>query len=143
MKRALLIAACIAVVSTALLAVPAFAEQKTATKNYQGSNGFFVVQFDYDDSWFSRPATIPEGVPHYDAKITVFRVVNGKTEQVCDPWRGVFTDGKCYEDNLADLVARALKTVNTECRGDASASPGAAVRAVCGTDKKLQKRRLT
>ena len=92
--------------------VPAFAEQKTVTKNYQDTDGFFVVQFDYDDAWFSRPATMPEGVPHYDATITVFRVVDGKTERVCEPWRGVFTDGKCYEDNLADLVAKALKTAN-------------------------------
>ena len=39
-------------------------------------------------------------------------MVDGKTERVCEPWRGVFTDGKCYEDNLADLVAKALKTAN-------------------------------
>jgi hypothetical protein len=60
---------------------------------------------------------MPEGVPHYDATITVFRVVDGKTERVCEPWRGVFTDGKCYEDNLADLVAKALKTANAEAHG--------------------------
>ncbi len=99
------------------LAVPAFAEQKTVTKNYQDTDGFFVVQFDYNDAWFWRPATMPEGVPHYDATITVFRVVDGKTERVCEPWRGVFTDGKCYEDNLADLVAKALKTANPSCLG--------------------------
>lgn len=93
---------------------PSEAEQKTVTKNYQDTDGFFVVQFDYDDAWFSRPATMPEGVPHYDATITVFRVVDGKTERVCEPWRGVFTDGKCYEDNLADLVAKALKTANVK-----------------------------
>lgn len=94
------------------------AEQKTVTKNYQDTDGFFVVQFGYDDAWFSRPATMPEGVPHYDATITVFRVVDGKTERVCEPWRGVFTDGKCYEDNLADLVAKALKTANKEVDRD-------------------------
>jgi hypothetical protein len=106
------------------LAVPAFAEQKTATKNYQDTNGFYVVQFDYDDSLFSRPATMPEGSPHYDAKITVFRVVNGKTDRVCEPWRGQFTDGKCYEDNLADLVAHALKTANAKVSGAGTASAG-------------------
>ncbi|MFA5378120.1 MAG: hypothetical protein WC455_20375 [Dehalococcoidia bacterium] len=92
------------------LSVPAFAEQKTVTKTHQDTNGFFVIKFDYDDSWFSRPATMPEGVPHYDAKITVFRVIDGKTVQVCEPWRGVFTDGQCFEDNLSDIVGKALKT---------------------------------
>jgi hypothetical protein len=51
--------------------------------------------------------TNPIGVPHYTAKITVFRVANGKKVPMCEPWFGTFTDGKCYEDNPADIVARA------------------------------------
>jgi hypothetical protein len=79
------------------------------TRNYSDTNGFFVVQFDVNESFVSRPATFPEGVPHYDAVITVFKVVDGKMEKVCPAWSGEFTDGKCYEDKLSDLVAMALK----------------------------------
>ena len=98
------------IAATALcVAVPAFGGQKTATRNHQGTNGYYVVQFEYDEAQYMRPATSPPGVPHYDATITVFRVVDGKQEQVGEPWRGQFTDGKCYEDNLADIVAQALR----------------------------------
>lgn len=79
------------------------------TRNYSDTNGFFVVQFDVNESIVMRPATLPAGVPHYDAVITVFKVVDGKMEKVCPAWSGQFTDGKCYEDKLSDLVAMALK----------------------------------
>jgi hypothetical protein len=91
-----------------LLFSSAFAEQKIVTKNYQDTNGFFVVQFVYDDSFYFQPATIPAGVPHHYAAITVYRVIDGKREKI-GSWRGVFTDGKCFEDNLSEIITYAFK----------------------------------
>ena len=113
MKRTLKIfASLLAIGSMPWLAVNSFADIVTTTKNYQDTNGFFVVQFKYDNSWCTRPATNPPGVPHYEAMITVLRVIDGTTKRVCEPWKGVFTDGKCYEDNLTNIVAKALKSAN-------------------------------
>jgi len=99
----------ILIVVLAMLAVTALnAEQVTATKSYQDTRGFYIVQFEYSNSFYTRPATSPLGCPHYDATITVFKIKDGKPVQVGKSWQGTFTDGRCYEDKLSDLVGRVV-----------------------------------
>ena len=106
MKHTLILMAVLAMLAVAGLN----AEPVTVIKTYQDSNGFYVVSFKYEDSVFMRPATYPEGCPHYYAIITVFVIKEGKQIQISKSWEGYFTDGKCYEDNLLDLVNRAKET---------------------------------
>ena len=79
----------------------------TSEKNYNDSTGFYVIRFDYDDSWWTIPATYPPGPPHYDATITVYQIKDGKKEVLGEPFVGFFTDGKCYEDEPGYLVRKA------------------------------------
>lgn len=107
----------IAVLSMCLLAGTCKAEARTVDKVHTDVTGVFIVQFDYDDAILSTPATSPPGPPHYSAKITVRRVTDtGITELVCPPWLGVFTDGKCWEDNLTAIVLMAKKAANPKLR---------------------------
>jgi hypothetical protein len=73
------------------------------------------------------PATIPPGVPHYDAEIMVYRVTevlaqhapNLKDEArlltpVGKPFIGVYTAGLCYEDKPEYLVKKAEESAKPE-----------------------------
>jgi len=71
------------------------------------SNEFFVIRFEYNDAVYMRPSTFPEGVPHWDAKINIFKIVNGKRIQVGKEFTGYFTDDKCWEDSSFLLTKKA------------------------------------
>lgn len=57
--------------------------------------------------------------PHWEARITVTRIVKGKDgtrimTQIGKPFYGVYTAGKCYEDKPEDLVRKAEAPVKEE-----------------------------
>lgn len=86
---------------------PGIYDTTIAKKTFQDTNGFYLIKFEYRESFVMRPATSPMGCAHYNAKITVFVISNGVPVQIGESFKGIFTDGKCYEDNPGDLVYRA------------------------------------
>lgn len=84
------------------------AEKVSVSKTYEDTTGVYIVTFQYNDSWCTRPLTFPIGFPHYDAEITVRMCCESKLAQIGEPFKGIFTDGKCYEDNLPDLIVSDL-----------------------------------
>ena len=84
-------------------------QERLATVNHEQDGMFFVIEFRYDPTFFTAPATYPAGCPHYAARIAVFEVTGGNKVPVCEPFDGTYTGGECYEDRPADIVARALK----------------------------------
>lgn len=96
-----------------LAAAPAWGQtlftagEKTVTRNYQISNEYYTIEFKFNTSWFSRPATLPAGHPHYAAKITVCQIINGQRLKVGDTFDGQYTEHGCFEDEPSSLVQRA------------------------------------
>lgn len=88
-----------------LLTFGALAERTTELRAYNDKRGVFLISFAFDDSAANYPATYPS-YAHYDADIFVTKT--GETNVV--DFKGVFTYGKCYEDNLSNIVTRALET---------------------------------
>lgn len=80
---------------------------QTATRNYSDSTGFYVIHFAYNDGYARVPATNPPGAPHYDATITVSRVIDGKEVQIGKPFGGTYVEGGCFEDASDYLVKLA------------------------------------
>lgn len=68
---------------------------------------WYIVRYDYDDRYATVPATNPPGKPHYDATITVYRLV-GKREIVGWPFAGTYVEGGCFEDVPENWVKIAL-----------------------------------
>ena len=52
--------------------------------------------------------------PHYDATITVYKVVDGKKERVTEPFSGTWTAKGCFEDSPDTLVNMAIKLAKKE-----------------------------
>lgn len=90
-----------------MFCVAAFAEPRMESRIFSGVDDFYVVQFEYNDSVAYYPAITGKQVPHWNARITVFKIVDKKQKQIGAPFDGVFTNGKCYEDSLPDLIRRA------------------------------------
>ena len=81
-----------------------FGEMKTNWVDHYEGVELYSIKFVYNDSFVTRPATMPLGVPHYDATITVYtKTING-LEAVSEPFKGIFTDGKCWEDNPDSIL---------------------------------------
>lgn len=72
---------------------------------------FYLVDFTFDSSWSTVPLTNPPGVPHYLATAVAFEIIGGLRKQIGGSFPATFTDGKCFEDNLPDLVERQLESV--------------------------------
>lgn len=76
----------------------------TAHVYHEGTNGTFRVDYLYIPAFCSTPATMPPGVPHYDATVAVF--TNGI--QIGKSFNGVYAPGCKMCDDPAVYVHRAL-----------------------------------
>jgi len=111
-----------------LLAVPAFCQQVTngitwtwpkgdvyldymkhVERICETTNETFMVTYDYTTEHCFVPATNPPGEPHYDAKVMVFKIGNGKRVQVGEKMSGTYVEKGCFEDVPAEYVRRALE----------------------------------
>lgn len=79
----------------------------------------YLIRFDCNKRFLMRPATISEGVPHYDAEISVHLVGTTNNTLLCQPFHGYYTGGKCWEDKPEDLIRRALQA-RTDEKGSSS-----------------------
>lgn len=85
------------------------------TCEYKGK--IYIVEYQYNDGYFSVPLTNPLGAPHYDARITVYEIDRGRRKQIAETFNGQYVEGGCFEDRPESLVKRALgmeKTANIE-----------------------------
>jgi hypothetical protein len=96
-----------------LIALSAIAQSwqtktETAIRTLERADGFYVVEYRYG-GFATVPLTNPPGPPHYGAEITVFRVVDGKRQQIGQPFGGEYTVNGCFEDDPKVLVEYAIK----------------------------------
>ena len=68
----------------------------------------YVVSYRVERPGMSIPLTNLPGGVHYDASITVFRVVEGRHQRVAS-FDGQYTDEGCFEDDPKALVQWALE----------------------------------
>jgi hypothetical protein len=80
-----------------------------ASRNYQDETGFYVIDFDFDNSYYLVPATNPPGQPHYQATITVYQIVDGKKIIIGESFDGQYTEKGCFEDDPKYLIDKARK----------------------------------
>lgn len=112
-----------AVLAANLLLVAVFCQAQTEAdctkisfKTYNDSTGNYLIKYEYNGCWFSRPATYPEGEPHYDAVVTVYKIVSCKcfvpkndTLIVGKSFAGTYVEKGCFEDVPEYNVSQAKK----------------------------------
>ena len=79
-----------------------------AERTYQADGHFYVINFVYDPMYAFVPAVIGNAQAHYDAKISVYEVVNGE-KQLIASFGGQYTENGCFEDDPKSLVEYARK----------------------------------
>lgn len=86
-------------------------KDRTAERTYQDSTGFYIINFVYNTSYCTIPATNPPGQPHYGATITVYEIIDGKKQIIGEPFGGTYTEKGCFEDAPDYLIkiAKELK----------------------------------
>lgn len=84
-------------------------EDKTAERTYQDGTGFYIINFVYNTSYCTIPATNPPGQPHYGATITVYEIIDGKKQIIGESFGGTYTEKGCFEDAPDFLVKNAKK----------------------------------
>jgi hypothetical protein len=85
----------------------------TAKRPYKDSTGKYIVQYDYNWRFASVPAV--EGAePHYDATITMFKVVGKKLIKIGSSFRGVYVANGCFEDDPSTYVEKANRQKKSE-----------------------------
>jgi hypothetical protein len=87
-------------------------EDTTAERTYQDSTGFYIINFVYNTSYCTIPATNPPGQPHYGATITVYEIVDGKKQRIGEPFGGTYTEKGCFED-APDYLVKTAKEKST------------------------------
>lgn len=91
-----------------ILPMEIYSNFSIAERKVTYSNAFYIVTYEYNKSYASIPATMPQGQPHYAATITVSEVVDGVKARVCEPFSGSYTENGCFEDDPKMLVEKAL-----------------------------------
>ena len=94
--------------------VPDF-EKEIKYKTYNDSTGSYLIKYELGD-WYSIPMTSPPGAPHWDAILTVYKIVSCKsfvpkndTLIVGKSFAGTYVEKGCFEDVPEDNVNQAKK----------------------------------
>jgi len=97
-----------------LMATAAFGEYREVVKKCVVDESIYQITFTFDDAKPTFPAK--SDVPHYAANIDVKVLRDGNWQWVGEPFRGVFTDEKCWEDVPENLIRVATEMTWTRWR---------------------------
>ncbi len=111
-----------ATITAILLLVAVFCQSQTPDfekeikyKTYNDSTGNYLIKYELS-SWFSVPMTDPPGPPHWDATLTVYKIVSCKcfiekndTLIIGRPFGGTYVEAGCFEDVPEYNVNQAKK----------------------------------
>lgn len=98
-----------------LLLLPSFLQAQTerAKRSYSDSTGKYIIIYDYESGYAMVPA-IAGSEPHYDASITVYKLVPHRcfvkkydTVLIGKPIHGTYVPNGCFEDSPANWVNQA------------------------------------
>lgn len=92
-----------------LIAVNAIGDPVKVVKRYRPdeSHQTYYITFVYNDQNLVEFPNYPDLPPHWRAYISVEKKTKSGLEQIGRPFAGIYTDGKCYEDNLNALISIA------------------------------------
>lgn len=81
----------------------------TEEENYQDEMGFYVISFYYDTSFSTNRGWNP---PEYSAKITVYRIIDGKKVQVGKSFEGTYHERGGYsQEHLKWFIKQAGEVI--------------------------------
>lgn len=82
--------------------------QIRATRLHRADGRFYAIRAAYDRCGIATiPSTWPLSAAHYDARITVYKIVGSRYQHIAT-FNGIWTERGCFEDSPGALVATAL-----------------------------------
>lgn len=79
-----------------------FHPNKISMVKYSNQMGNYLLVFKYDTTSYVIIQTYPEGPPHYESIVEVY-----KDTTLISTFNCQYTGGKCYEDDPSELVYKA------------------------------------